>query len=662
MEFCNLENIQIGGSYHSDKEEGQERKLLLSIMNYYFNKNTIEVKVGDVKIGGNNPIVIQSMCNTSPDDVEKGYQQARELANAGSQLIRFTVRNSADVEVLAQIKKRLRDQGISTPLVADVHFNPQAALKAAEVVEKVRINPGNFLGKRANVENPKEYSPQEWNDELQLIEEKLINLLSVCRKCNTAIRIGVNHGSLSERIMSKYGNTPEGMVESAMEFLRICRKNNFNSVVVSLKSSNVRVMTTAYRMLVEAMHAEGLNYPLHLGVTEAGNELAGRVRSAVGIGTLLFDGIGNTIRVSLTENPVSEIAPAQKLADYCSNPSRSGDPKQLSTFDYKNFTIHQAFEVDIFGGKNPPAVILDLRHFKEINEEILHQIGYHRQNHQWIKSSTAPDAIFIETNTINAEWPKSLRILFDPQIIQSPNEDAIPVFTKTLYLDIASRIKDLVKMVACSSTDLDNPTFLDLLKNDPRAIILLDTYRIDGFHDQRQAILILKKCQIRNPVILRRNYATDDSESYILQASADLGGLMLNGFGHGIWLTNPFCSELSLNRELMFEILQASRTRISQTEYIACPSCGRTQFEIEKVLAEIKKRTSHLKHLKIGVMGCIVNGPGEMSDADYGYVGAAPGKVMLYKGKTLVKKNIPTHQAVDQLIELIRENGDWIEP
>ncbi len=628
-------------------------------MLFYSNKNTIVANVGDVKIGGDHPLVIQSMCNTPPENPLQGFEQAKQLALAGAQLVRFTVRNKSDVEVIRIIKNKLRSENIFTPLVADVHFNPNIALMAAEIVEKVRINPGNFLWKRANVENPKQYSEDEWELELQQIEEKFIPLLNLCKKNNTALRIGVNHGSLSERIMSRYGNTPEGMVESAMEFLRLCQKHSFFNVVVSIKSSNVRIMVTTCRMLAQSLAAENIPVPMHLGVTEAGNELAGRVRSAVGIGVLLFDGIGNTIRVSLTEDPVNEIPAAKKLANYCASASRSKDTLEINTFDIHNFSIYKSLAVDIFGGKNPPSVILDIRHEKKLTLELLQRLGYTKEGTQWNVAPTAPDAIFVENITIECELPPSLKLLFDLQQSRPPHGEAIPVVNRNLYLDIYSKILTIPKMIELQYSDLTNNEIVTKIQSDPKAIIILDTFAADGFHEQRKTVLKLLELNISNPVILRRHYSSDDLETYTLQASADVGGLMLNGLGNGIWLTNPFVTDYEFQRSLMFEILQASRSRISQAEYIACPSCGRTQFEIEKVLAEIKKRTKHLTHLKIGVMGCIVNGPGEMADADYGYVGAAPGKVMLYKGTTIVRKNIPAEDAVDELIQLIKKHGDW---
>jgi (E)-4-hydroxy-3-methylbut-2-enyl-diphosphate synthase len=618
---------------------------------------TQAVTIGNVTVGGDSDIVIQTMCNTPAGDVEAGFRQAKEVAEAGAQIIRFAVRNVADAESLGEIRKKLNESGITTPLVADVHFNPQAAFVAARLIEKVRINPGNFIDKRATFQN-KEYSADEWNTELEKLESTFLELIDICRQHGTALRIGVNHGSLSDRIMSRYGNTVEGMVESAMEFLRLCRKFDFGNVVVSLKSSNVRIMISAYRMLVDRMVSEDLHFPLHLGVTEAGNELAGRVRSAIGIGTLLADGIGDTIRVSLTESPAKELPAAKKLATYFKNRGKIGSIPEQWEYKPLDFSYYQSREVSGVGGQKPVVVVCDIRTETVLDEALLQKLGYDRKDGQWQPSSQAADVVFVGNISIVTDLPTNLKIVFEAGETKAPDDEAIPLFNRLEYKQTAS-VFNLEKWVSLTNADMADSEIISLLQHDPNVTIVLETMSLNGFADQRAAFLRLKVNNIAAPVIVKRNYVTDDWEAYILHSSADVGGLLVNGMGSGIWLTNPFLTETDKTRELMFEILQASRVRISQTEFIACPSCGRTQFDIESVLAEVREKTKHLSHLKIGVMGCIVNGPGEMADADYGYVGAAPDKVVLYKGKVAVRKNVPAKEAVNELIALIKQNGDW---
>lgn len=624
-------------------------------------EKTVKVKIGNNFIGGDSEILIQSMCNTSFDDVDAGFRQAHELALAGAKLVRFAVRNTADVENLKQIKTKLRNVNINIPLSADVHFNPEAAFAAALAVEKVRINPGNFIDKRAQFVN-KKYTEQEWDNELRHIEDLFLKFLKICKENHVAVRIGVNQGSLSDRIMSRYGNTVEGMVESAMEYIRLCQKHNFLNVIVSLKSSNVREMISANRMFAEKAQKENLNYPLHLGVTEAGDGVAGRVKSAVGIGTLLAEGIGGTIRVSLTENPVNEITAAQKLANYYrfkENPSVC-IPKNM--FDPYNYAFYTSNSIGNIGGQYNPIVICDVRSEKSIDILLLNRLGYKKQTGKWIADNRAPDVIFIGQAKINVEIPEKLNVVYEYERTLVANTNATPLLTKQDYMYADSQTKNNCKWVTLTCNDLYNTDILNILRADNKVVIVLETRNTDGLADQRAAFIHLKKEEIKAPIIIKRDYVTDDWETYTVQSSADIGGLQINGMGSGIWITNPFLPDPVKSCEIMFEILQASRTRTSQTEYIACPSCGRTQFDIISTLKQVRERTLHLTHLKIGVMGCIVNGPGEMADADYGYVGAAPGKVMLYKGKNLIRKNIPSEQAIDELISIIKENREWTEP
>ena len=621
---------------------------------------TIPVTIGNLTVGGESDIAIQTMCNTPAGNVALGFEQAMKAAKAGAQLIRFAVRNYADAEALGEIRKLLNEAGFDTPLVADVHFNPQAAFVAARLIEKVRINPGNFMDKRATFKQV-DYSEEQWNEELLRLESTFGQFIDICKEHNTAIRIGVNHGSLSDRIMSRYGNTIEGMVESAMEFLRLCQKFEFNNVVVSLKSSNVRIMTTAYRVLVTRMQSESLCFPLHLGVIEAGKELAGRVRYAIGIGARLADGIGDTIRVSLTENPLKELPAALKLVQYFkfrSFDSSENNSNKIEPYDYSFYKSHEVYGI---GNENIVKVVCDARTVKVVDEKLIASLGYVKRENLWIPSQRAADYLFVGNVAIETDLPENLKLVFEAAYTKAPSDEAIPLFSKVEYRHIACRANEFVKMVSLTNNDLTDFEIITQLKNDPNIIIVLETHSPNGFNDQRTAFIQLKLNNITAPVIIKRNYVTDDWEEQIMHSSADLGGLLIHGMGNGVWITNPFLQEIGQWRALMFEILQGARVRISESEFIACPSCGRTQFDIESALSEVREKTKHLNHLKIGVMGCIVNGPGEMADADYGYIGAAPNKVALYKGKIAVLKNISAEKAVDELINLIKQNGDWID-
>ncbi len=623
---------------------------------------THEVRVGNITIGGDSDIVIQTMCNTPTGEVEAGYKQSKEVISAGTQMVRFAVRNRADAESIGKIKELLLKDNINTPLVADVHFSSQAAFVAAKLVDKVRINPGNFIDKRATFDT-KSYTELEWKEELNKIELTLNELIDICVAHDTALRIGVNHGSLSDRIMSKYGNTTEGMVESAMEFLRICKKRGFQNVIISLKSSNIRIMNSAYFMLAKQMQTEDMHYPLHLGVTEAGNDLSGRVRSAVGIGRLLGHGIGDTIRISLTENPVKEIPAAQKLAKHFKHRKPLTDTNNnWEEYNPLDFSFYKSHEVGNIGGEKPAIAVCDIRNYRVLDNVMLEKLGYMFNGKKWIATSQAADAVYVKDIEIITELPENLSIIYEAGTTKMPCENATPLFNNLEFIYIADKSKELTKWVSLTSSDLSKPAIIEQLRNSPKTVIVLETVSQNGYADQMSAFLKLKSAQITNPVIVKRNYVSDDWETFVIESSADSGSLLVGGMGNGVWLTNPFLTDMEDNRRLTFEILQASRVRISQTEYIACPSCGRTQFDIESVLAEVRSKTNHLTHLKIAVMGCIVNGPGEMADADYGYVGAAPNRVALYKGKVAVKKNISADIAVEQLIELIKENNDWVEP
>lgn len=620
---------------------------------------TNPVTVGNLIIGGDAPIVIQSMCNTSTSDVDASVKQAKEIFNAGGEMVRYTVIHQKDAEALKEIRNELTKAGYENPIVADVHFNAELANIAAKYVEKVRINPGNFIDKRAKFEK-NEYSEIEWNNELEKVAKKLIELIEICKTYNTALRIGTNHGSLSDRIMSRYGNTVEGMVESTMEFLRICQKQNFENVVVSLKSSNVKVMVTAYRNIVLAMHNENMYYPLHLGVTEAGNGLSGRIKSASGIGALLNDGLGDTIRVSLTEHPVKEIPVAHSIIKHFTNRNDKSvlKPKDVN---YNPLAINQReVETGTDIETKHPVVVVDLRHLEEINEEDIKALGYIKNGDQWEPTRRAAEYAFASTTKINSFAPEGFKFLYESYLDGKPCKRTAPILTRAEYLKLYKLTRLKEKWVYLRLEELTDE-MIGILNDDNHLVIILETTHPHGTADQRSFFMHLAQHKLKHPVIIKRNYVEEDPKQMAIKAAADIAPLLTDGLGNGIWLTNPFITDANTAHEISFEILQATRARSTSTEFIACPSCGRTQFDIEKVLEEVKERTKHLYHLKIGVMGCLVNGPGEMADADYGYVGAAPGKVSLYKGKLQVRKNIPAANAVDELIDLIKSNGDWID-
>lgn len=532
----------------------------------YKRRVTTETKVGNIGIGGNNPIRVQSMNNTSTMDTQSSVDQATKIAKAGGELIRLTTQGVREAANMSEIRKGLNEKAIDTPLVADVHFNPSAAFKAVETCEKVRINPGNFVDP-ARTFKKLDFTDDEYASELDKIKETFVPFLNKCKEYGTAVRLGVNHGSLSDRIMSRFGDTPEGMVESALEYLRIAVNEDFQNIVISIKSSNVGVMVSTVELLAKKMEEEGMKFPLHLGVTEAGDAEDGRIKSAVGIGTLLGEGLGDTIRVSLTEDPENEIPVAKKLRDYVTRREDHSPVVEVES-PLEGKAREHSLSVPGFENVNYPIVIgLDL---KELPKE-------------W-------HIVSAEDRTLN----------FD---------DNFPVILETSNSNIPGAMASWI-----------------------------DRYMKTGG---------------KGAIILKVTYDDSDLEDLQIKSSADLGALLLKGYGSGIWIEAPAVSQEDINN-LSLGILQATRLRISKTEYIACPSCGRTLFDLQKTLKEVKEATKEMKGLKIGVMGCIVNGPGEMADADYGYVGAGPGKVSLYKGKELIKKNIPSEEAISELLSLIK--------
>jgi (E)-4-hydroxy-3-methylbut-2-enyl-diphosphate synthase len=617
-----------------------------SNLNTYSRLQTREVNIGGVFMGSNFPIRIQSMVNTPTMDTAATVGQCKSIINAGADYVRITAPGILEAENLANIKSELLKQGYKTPLIADIHFNPKAAEIAAAIVEKVRINPGNYTDKKRFEQL--DFTEKEYNLEIEKIHEKLLPLLKICKDHGTAIRIGVNHGSLSDRLISRYGDTPLGMVESAMEFLRICNNENFHNLVVSLKASNVRIMVQANRLLVNKMIAAGFIYPIHLGVTEAGDGEDGRIKSALGIGALLADGIGDTIRVSLTEDPEAEIPVARQLVSMFkgrkeSQPIPSFNPDLKNPFEYEK---RKSSDVKNIGGNNVPIVIADFD-FKNSDIESKHDIAEYFYLNTGLDYNKLPDNFNYILNL--HDWWKFAR----------EKSNVFPFYTDAEFSFYGPKHAKLNFVIVSNQDDIEK--LQEAISGKTNVVLILETFNSNGFADQRSFFYQLMKRKISVPVIINRNYVEDSLAEFQIKSASDLGGLFIDGFGDGIWIRNAISLKYSDIVSTSLGILQASRVRTSKTEYISCPSCGRTLFDLQSVTSEIKQRTGHLKHLKIGIMGCIVNGPGEMADADYGYVGAAAGRVTLYKGKQVIKKNLPSENAVDELIDLIKEKGDWID-
>ncbi|KEQ30514.1 1-hydroxy-2-methyl-2-(E)-butenyl 4-diphosphate synthase [Pedobacter antarcticus 4BY] len=626
---------------------------------------TREVKIGDVPMGGNNPIRIQSMTTTDTMDTIGTVEQTIRMVESGCEYVRITAPSMKEAENLAQIKKELRYRGYNVPLVADIHFTPNAAESAARIVEKVRINPGNYADKK-RFENI-DYTTDAYNAELSRIYKKFAPLVKICKEYGTAMRIGTNHGSLSDRIMSQYGDTPRGMVESAMEFIRICEDLNYYNLVISMKASNTQVMVQAYRLLVETMVKEGMNYPLHLGVTEAGDGEDGRIKSAVGIGTLLEDGLGDTIRVSLTEDPEFEAPVAKALADrYSKRKQQTTSPVEISAlkdlpYSPYAYSRRNTHAVQHIGGHFHPVVMLDVSGKNLKDPFFLKEAGYNYQAilDKYNMADQACDLVYLGDELPSFSFPGNLSQIYNYGTWNKLNnkQNCFPLFTLDEYLD--NSIHDsLLNLVSVNAADFD----LSKLKAlDETAVIILESSAADHMTVQRSFFTSLLNAGLTFPVIIKRSYPIIDAETLQLYAATDLGALFTDGFGDGVWLNASEDISLSLLNSTSFGILQATRTRISKTEYISCPSCGRTLFDLQETTQQIRSRTDHLKGIKIGIMGCIVNGPGEMADADYGYVGTGPGKITLYRGKEVVKKNVDSANALDDLIGLIKEDGNWIE-
>lgn len=630
----------------------------------YSRRRTREVNIGGIPVGGDNPIRIQSMTTVDTMDTLGTVEQTIRMVDAGCEYVRITAPSLKEAQNLAEIKKELRARGYNVPLIADIHFTPNAAELAARIVEKVRVNPGNYADKKRFEEI--DYSDASYEAELERIRNKFTPLVKICKEYGTAMRIGTNHGSLSDRIMSRYGDTPMGMVESALEFLRICEDLQYYNIVLSMKASNPQVMIQAYRLLVQKLDEEGFQpYPLHLGVTEAGDGEDGRIKSSVGIGTLLEDGLGDTVRVSLTEEPEAEVPVCRELvARYKDRLPHDPIPEIThSPINPIAYTRRATREVANFGGHQVPRVIADYSAKPKITPASLFAVGYHYSVplDKWNITDMACDYLFVGDKTVDFEIPGTLGIICNHStwLANRGRERCFPFIRAAEYVQGVEKSSQLNVVYACLK-DVDD-RLLEALSRDTTAVLMIDTYNRHGYAEQRRLFmeLINKGCQC--PVIVGRAYGNLTPEQLQLYAATDIGGLLIDGLGDGVFIAAENCGPDKLVNDTAFNILQATRTRISKTEYISCPSCGRTLFDLQETTAKIRSRTNHLKGVKIAIMGCIVNGPGEMADADYGYVGSGPGRITLYRGKEVVKRNVPTPQAVDELISLIREDGAWVE-
>jgi len=635
--------------------------------------------VGNIGIGGNNPIRLQSMTTTDTMDTIGTVEQSIRMIEAGSELVRITAPAAKEAKNLENIKTELRKRGYDTPIVADIHFKPDAAEIAARIVEKVRVNPGNYADKkRFKVFS---FTDEMYNEELERIYEEFSPLVKICKGYGTAMRIGTNHGSLSDRIMNRYGDTPLGMVESALEFVRICRDLDYHEIILSMKASNTQVMVQAYRLLVNRMIEENMNYPLHLGVTEAGDGEDGRIKSSVGIGTLLEDGLGDTIRVSLTEDPEFEIPVCKRIAarydnredhaqiadlglaisDYDNEQSAIRDPQSDMPYDPFSYRRRKTYETDKIGNHHVPVVILSLDAKEYTEPSSLEKISYTYSSEldKWNIGDLAPDFVYLGTGDLPYALPGTLKKIFDYSFWQTleNKSDSFPLFAPAEYLS-AERKSYRINFVSVTISDLTEE-LINAVKADKFCVLILNTLNSHGMAEERRAVIDLMEKGVETPLIISRSYSGIDDEDLTISSATDIGAMFIDGMGDGIWIKAENSVEV-INR-ISFGILQATRTRVSKTEYISCPSCGRTQFDLQVTTAMIKKRTDHLKGVKIAIMGCIVNGPGEMADADYGFVGSGPNWVSLYRGKEVLERGIPYPEALDKLIELMKEDGVWVE-
>ena len=656
----------------------------------YNRLKTVEVKIGDLLLGNGNPIRVQTMTTTDTMDTIATVEQTIRCIEAGAELVRITAPSKNEANNLLNIKNELRKRGYHTPLVADIHFTPNAAEIAARIIEKVRVNPGNYADKK----NFKfiEYTDQAYLEEIDRIRERFTPLVKICKEHGTAMRIGTNHGSLSDRIMSRYGDSAMGMVESAMEFLRIARDESYHNIVLSMKSSNPLVMVQAYRLLVKTMSNEfGICYPLHLGVTEAGDGEDGRIKSAIGIGTLLEDGIGDTIRVSLTEDPEFEIPVCKDLVKRYNDIS-SGQitlPEIIklpyNPFEYKR---RDSIAIENIGDKQVPVVLADLSSISELEPTHLQSIGYtyDEPTDKWSIGDAAADYVYTGEKPISFPLPGTLKnIVYAP--VWTETESCFPVFLLKDFLSAPTKSKRInFVAVDCydelGSAEGPNPFSKELISEvakDKTVVFCLSSQNQNAMQSVRRMFVEFAALGINNPVILSTISKMNTPDEHLIHFATETGALLLDGMGDGISL--GYRGEIKLDNpqtkgrtylpvkdiyqftnNTAFSILQATRTRISKTEYISCPSCGRTLFDLQETTAKIRSVTNHLKGVKIAIMGCIVNGPGEMADADFGYVGSGPGKITLYRGKEVVKKSVDSEVAVGELIDLLKESGAWVEP
>lgn len=627
----------------------------------YYRRETINVYIGNSGIGGNNPIRIQSMTTSDTMDTTSTVSESIRMINSGCEFVRITTPSIREAKNLINIKKELKNKGYNIPIIADIHFTPNAAEIAARIVEKVRINPGNYADKKKF--NKIEYDDNSYNQEIERIYERVSPLIKICKEYGTAIRIGTNHGSLSDRIMSRFGDTPLGMVESALEYLRICEDLNYYNIVLSMKASNPLVMVHAYKLLVNKLENSKLkNYPIHLGVTEAGEGEDGRIKSSIGIGTLLDDGIGDTVRVSLTEPPEFESPIAKILIDRYLNRSNHDNINVVEDSVYYPFEYYkrETNEILNIGGDNFPIVISDFSLAKEINEESLNNLGYNIGSNKKIED-TVPDFIYVGKNNFSNHLLDEVKIIIDyekwVQNFHKKNTFPLLLFSDLLNNDLL--LNKELNFIYLKTNDVYKLLTCKIPKN---VVFILESNNDHFMADMRSFFFSMKK--IKNPVVISGNYNNNNFENNIIYSSTDLGGLFIQGYGDGIFIrSNKYNFDINKRlNTLSFKILQAARVRVTTTDFISCPSCGRTLFNLTETTARIREKTDHLKGLKIGIMGCIVNGPGEMADADYGYVGSGKEKITLYKGKEVVKRSVHYRDGVDELIKLIKNDGNWIEP
>lgn len=620
----------------------------------YSRRSSLEVAIGDIPLGGKNPIRVQSMTTVDTMDTLGSVEQSIRMIEAGSEYVRLTAPSNREAENLANIKQELKNRGYNIPLIADIHFTPNAAEIAARIVEKVRINPGNYIDRKKF--QTFEYTDDQYAQEVSRIRERFLPLIKICKEYGTAMRIGTNHGSLSDRIMSRYGDTALGMVESALEFLRICEDEQYYQVVLSMKASNTLVMVEAYRLLVNKLDVEGLKaYPLHLGVTEAGEGEDGRIKSAVGIGALLEDGLGDTVRVSLTEEPEFEIPVALTLVERYSQRIHDEAIPPINNYLVNpfKFSRRKSMAIENIGGGHVPIVLADFSLEEGFTVDAFKLIGHHYlpEQDKWVATDLAADYVYFASKKPLENLPGNLGQLFDFDFWQkmSPSSNQYPIFNCKNF-----QVLSVTNFLLVNTATDTLPTGIA-----ETTVLVLQTSSHSALASIRSFINQLLENSINCPLIIKRNYTDLSYEQVQLFAATDVGGLLLDGLGDGIMIS---ISDLKQANQIAFGTLQAARTRMTKTEYISCPSCGRTLFDLQKTTAMIRSRTDHLKGVKIGIMGCIVNGPGEMADADYGYVGSGPGKITLYKGQEVVKKGLPPKEAVNELINLIKQYGDWVEP